>query len=406
MALPATNISRRRPKRSRMIAGLFQKGSLAFAMIMLVLGLLPRSGPETALVVSVFVSFALIASFLVTVIAFIVPLAAISKLGRGAVSLEDEGLEIRRAAKDDAIAEMVARDQIAIAWRASRRSVEVIDRAGGSVELEFEDEQNAIALTRLVRAAKSHKRAYTVDTETPTARALRKVPGFVVPTMFGSVFLLGLPYGLLPFAALLGVGVFVGFGSRRVEFGADGFVVRGRFTKRYVPYRDVIVVTRRRTWTGGERVLVSLDGALLSLGTMESRRAILVEMLLAEGCRMFRAGESAGAEIGALTRGGEDDEEWLERVQKMVGRGDYRDAAISPERLDELMRNPAAEPSQRVAAALALRANASSVKTIREAAEASTEPEVKRALEEIALEDTPSRAKKRAKTLRRIRGKR
>jgi hypothetical protein len=115
---------------------------------------------------------------------------------------------------------------------------------------------------------------------------------------------------------------------------------------------------------------------------------------------MVERGEAAGASVGTLADEADEAGEWRLRLRGVAHKSGYRGAALDVERLISIVRNPAAEAAHRIAAALALRAEPAGVARLRVAADVSTEPDVREALEALATEAVDERRVERA--LRRL----
>lgn len=316
--------------------------------------------------------------------------AGVSWLGttrRGtAAAVDDEGLTLQPDGEDQVT---VPRRDLAMAWAIEHDRVEAFTHDGDQVRIHLVHAEDTGPLVTALRAATERDRAYVLPVEQRLLRMARKMTGWLVPLGFGSValwlgwkiaplFLLSLPLSWLWVK-----------GSRRLRFGADGVEIRGRIKTRFVAYREVAKVERTTHMAAFHKVdLVLDDGSRVrAAGWLTDSRARLFEALLEEGRQMVRSGEAAGAHVPMLDRGQDDDASWEERVAAAALGGDYRGAALDPERLLSLMRNPAAEAEQRVAAALALREAPGGTARIRVAADVSTDPEVKGALEALAEEE-------------------
>ncbi len=303
---------------------------------------------------------------------------------RGTVRVDQEGLVL----SPGGAAVRVPAEDIALAWATDATRVEAFTRQGDHLLLHLAT-YDAERLVAAIRARQSRDHAYTVPGEHRIVRFFRKSVAWI----FGAG--VGTGAGFIAPAALPLVGVFAGLawlaakGSPSVRFGADGVEVRGRFRRRYVPFRDIASVEMRSFLVGFDQVVVRLeDGSRVRVASwLTGHRARLLVALLEEGRHMVGVGEAAGAHVPSLERGAEDEEAWRARVAKAASGGDYRGAALDPERLLALVRNPAARAEQRVAAALALRRVDGGPARIRVAAEVSTDPEVRDALEALAEEE-------------------
>lgn len=298
------------------------------------------------------------------------------------VSVDEHGLQID--------GETIPPRDLALAWRVRRRQVEVFLRSGDELSIDLLSELSAEELAAAIRARCHRDEAYTLGGSTALGRMGRQMGLWVVPMTVAAVIAGAYP----PLATLLGLAGAAGFvfavGNRRLRFAADGVEIQARFRKRYVPYRSIAVVRVEKRWGGARAVVAELrDGTRLSLlGRTTETRAELVRGIVDEGVAMAERGASAGAHVPDLERaGGEDDEHLAHKIAGVGKGGSYRGAAIDPDRLVTLMRNPAADADQRIAAALALRETREGRTRIRVAAEVSAEPGVREALESLADEE-------------------
>jgi len=274
------------------------------------------------------------------------------------------------------------------AWMRSPRVIEIATASGDEALLYFESQAQAAATLAAIRAHARERRAYPLSLEGDGALLRREALSWLTPAL------------LTPFAALLGPGAWpvapltlvlgwaLARGERRITLGADGVLVERAGRRTYVPYREIEAVEVRRSLLGGRSLTLSLLGGRemrLARG-MDVSRATLLEALLDEGLRMVERGEEAGARSAALEHDGQGVGEWLSTLTAKAARAGYRAASLDPERLLSIVRNPAADADQRIAAALALRAEPSGPARIRVAAEVSTEPEVRDALEALSAD--------------------
>ncbi|MFW5920326.1 MAG: hypothetical protein ACOCUS_00700, partial [Polyangiales bacterium] len=157
--------------------------------------------------------------------------------------------------------------------------------------------------------------------------------------------------------------------------------------RRYVPYRDVeSVEARSRCLRYAVRLRLREGRSVLVGRFFTAERAHLVRELLEEGLAMVERGREAGAEVADLARGEEALDGFLERLDALT-RGTYRAPTLSPDRLFDVMRNPAADPAQRASAAVALRNDPRGVARIRVAADVSADPAIRSALEQLAADE-------------------
>jgi hypothetical protein len=275
---------------------------------------------------------------------------------------------------------------VGVAWQRAPRTVEVVTAGGDEAQLSFGTSDDARAAVAFVRRHARDRRAYALSLESDVRRLWRVGVAWALPSSIAGAAVLGDPalWPMVPVA--LGLSWLAGRGTPKVWLGADGVIVEGRFSRRHVPYRTIRAVEHRTSTFGSSSVVLSLvDGRHVRIAHgLSSDRAALTHALVQEGLRMVERGEAAGAAAGALASSGRGVREWLQAVRGAARRADYRGAALDAERLLSIVRNPAAEAGQRIAAALALRSEPSGVARLRVAAEVSTEPVVREALEVLA----------------------
>lgn len=279
---------------------------------------------------------------------------------------------------------------VGVAWQREAQLVEVATATGEEAQLRFTSQQEASDAVAFIRERARERRAYPLALESDSMRLWRVALAWIVPSAVATLFVAAAPEVFWPAVPIvLALGTLGGRGTRRVSFGADGVIVEGRFRRRHVPFRDIVAVESKQSAIGWWSVaLRRADGRRVAVGArLSMERAALTRALLEEGLRMVERGEEAGAGSGALAPDGRDAKAWLEAAKRAGRRGDYRDAPLDVERLVSIVRNPAADAAQRVAAALALRAEPAGIARIRVAAEVSTEPNVREALEVLGSED-------------------
>ena len=159
-----------------------------------------------------------------------------------------------------------------------------------------------------------------------------------------------------------------------LALGADGMRLTGLFLARFVPWAriDEVWVDERR-----HAVVVRLVGK----GQIRFRVADppkvkeALELARAEASERPRAGP-----VRALRDAREDLGGWLERA-KGVFTGGYRAEVVTPETLLRVAEDPAAEPEQRIGAALALGDAPEPIRVrVRVAAECTARPHVGEAM--------------------------
>lgn len=277
---------------------------------------------------------------------------------------------------------------VGVAWRSAPGQVEVLTAGGDEALVSFQTPQQANAFVTTIRAHARERRAYPVSLMTDGEQIRRELLAWTTPALFVPVAAIG---GVIaaPFAVLaLVLGWALAQGERRITLGADGLVFEHNARRRYVPYRKVVKVELGRRFLGARSLRLRLaDGSVLRLGRrLDATRARLVASLLEEGMKMVEQGEAAGPSSAVLAPDNSTPREWLAKLRAATKENGYRSASLDAERLLSIVRNPAADASQRIAAALTLRAEPRGLARVRVAAEVSTEPEVREALEAIAAD--------------------
>ena len=183
--------------------------------------------------------------------------------------------------------------------------------------------------------------------------------------------LLGVVAVAVAISALLLYRIVQFVGSPSVLVGADGIAIqRGRW-RRYVPYRRVAAVERYPlgvriqtregtaillpTWThasvqAAQPLASAADRSAAQLD--EARRDVLHERIrvaMASG-----GGDLGRAELALLDRGGRTLERWREDLGRLMEGATYRGVGLDHDSLAQVVSDPGAAPSRRVAAAFAL----------------------------------------------------
>ncbi len=300
------------------------------------------------------------------------------------VALDERGLTVGDQTID-------ARD-LATAWALTSEELEVITHAGDELRLVFQTAEEAADFGARIRAAADRGRSWSITSGGSAGRLVRKTVGPYVPIAFASLFAAASPWLLPALPVGAAIGWLIARGTRRVRFGADGFTIEGRFRRRYVAYREVSrVETIPRGLSVSVRVTLEDGEAVTLLGGLSRVRARLVHALVEEGAGMVERGEEAGAVMTELAQGAMDDDALLARLLVSTKAARYRDGAVDPERLERLVRNPAAAPGHRIAAAIALREAPGGRAKLRVAADVTDEPDVRGALEALAEEELDER---------------
>jgi len=277
--------------------------------------------------------------------------------------------------------------EIGVAWMRAPRVVEIATASGDEALLFFESPQQGAAAVTAIRQRARDRRAYPLSLRTDSGRLWRETLAWLAPAVLAPLSVAFGPLGLLAAPVALSLGAIAARGSGRIVLGADGVIAARRFRRIYVPYRDIEKVELSYGLTGRSLALRLKDGGRVRLGRfIDATRASLAEALLKEGVRMVERGEAAGASSASLAHQGEGPDELMRALSSRAKKAGYRAPALDTERLASIVRNPAADGAQRIAAALALRAEPSGPARIRVAAEVSNEPEVRDALEALSSE--------------------
>jgi hypothetical protein len=300
------------------------------------------------------------------------------------------GLRIERHRREIS---SIAWGDVGVAWQRAPNCVELLTASGDELRVSFATPQHAAEFVAMVRARARQRRAYPIALEADGARTLKNAVGPILPAILASLGVAAGPLGWWSVPISLTLARASSRGHSKIELGADGIMVsKRRRKKRYIPYRDLAGVELKPTGVSNETRVLSLvlhGGRRVLLGRwISAQRANLVKALVEEGMRMASSGAEAGAELSALTRQkAESESAWKARVLAAARRGGYRGPALDAEILIGLMRNPAAEAEQRVAAAIAMRGSPAGIPRIRVAAEVSTEPDVREVFEALAADD-------------------
>ena len=159
--------------------------------------------------------------------------------------------------------------------------------------------------------------------------------------------------------------------SPRVVVGADGVALGTGRSMRFYPYRQVAAVQkyplgvrlRMRdgksvllpTWTSASVALAqpgAAERARPSARLDEARREVLYERI--RSAMAIGGGDLSLAELSLLDRGGRTMDRWREDLGHLLETTGYRDVRLDRSRLEQVLSDPAATPTRRVAAAFAL----------------------------------------------------
>ncbi|MGF1469121.1 MAG: hypothetical protein ACFCGT_23600, partial [Sandaracinaceae bacterium] len=266
-------------------------------------------------------------------------------------------------------------DDIAIAWIPRPGAVELITYGGDEVRLSGVDDADAVVAAR--QRLGPPRRPYVLALEHPRWAAGRALVAWVVAAVT-VVAASSTPWAVfLTVAVLAGLLAWRASARRRVRFGADGLEAWGALGRRHRAFQRLrgARVEPRRAGLQADVVLEGAgEGPALRLYEIPHARAVLCAALVEEGVAMVGRGEAAGAHHPALERRDEDLGAWLARVGRAARGMGYRAAGIAPDQLVSLLRNPAAHPEQRAAAAQAQRAGEGGRARKAEGAEVSTAP--------------------------------
>lgn len=283
----------------------------------------------------------------------------------------------------------LAMDEVAMVWLRDDERVQVRTVDGRTLTIKL-GREHARALAAALQRGRRGKAAYTLQVDDAGLRLMKEYAWWTVPAALATPFIAASPLLAAP-AAAAAIASAV-FGLRRhpeLTFGADGVRLRTRWRRkgRFVAYSDIEAVDLQRRMLMRRLILTLRGGETVEISVASDARARLVQALLREGVGMHETGLRAGARVAAL-EGGEDVDDWQRRAKRALVKGaDYRVAAIEPDQLEWLMRNPAASATQRVGAALAMREAAEGRRQIRVAANVTSDPVVREALELLGSEE-------------------
>lgn len=230
-------------------------------------------------------------------------------------------------------------------------------RRGCAVYVETAEEGRALlsALQRDPSASAAHFRALP-----PWAKHIRWLAILLTasPWVLVNVLRFVPPWGIALLVALYGVILIPTFLPQRVDVGHDGVFLRWLGNKRFIPFSAVEIVSGNKLgvdlFLRGERhVEIRLTQKDGSADAQVNALVARIKEGIAAQAGLTRADEEA-----FLARTGRDLDSWM-RDMRTLGAGEmggYRAAAIPRERLWAVVENPAADPSAREGAALALSA--------------------------------------------------
>jgi hypothetical protein len=205
------------------------------------------------------------------------------------------------------------------------------------------------------------------------------------------------------FAAMVLAMLAVFFVPTTFSVGADGVALRWLWTRRFIGYDEIDVVSRFDRGWGRDRIsglrltLRSNEEVLVPItrGTWASNDgdAAIIEERIEEAMQAFRQG-GGEADAALLRRGDRGLGQWVAALRS-IGAGsnaDLRTAPFPRERLFRIVEDPACSASDRAAAAVALGADLDddARARLRSAAEATAAPKLRIAIEKAAGDDTPA----------------
>ena len=205
------------------------------------------------------------------------------------------------------------------------------------------------------------------------------------------------PWGLGVLAALYAVILLPTFLPQRVDVGHDGIFLRWLGNKRFIPFSSIDTASSSNLGVdlflrGDAHAHVEIRLTQKANAADAQVRALLTRIKdgIAAHASLTRADEEA-----FLARTGRDVSTWM-REMRALGAGEmggYRAAAIPRERLWAVVENPAADPSAREGAALALSASLDADDRARLAALAqkTAQPRLRIALDGVSREEDEAR---------------
>jgi hypothetical protein len=160
----------------------------------------------------------------------------------------------------------------------------------------------------------------------------------------------------------------MGYVRGRLVIGADGLTTRWLIWERFVAFREVASVSGAPIWGGGgavDTLLKLRTGRKVMLRTVEAPnteadRGAEGRAMLAHVQESFAHSSTlldGGADLSArLKRGSLSAREWLSALDALAegGAARYRVAAVSPDALTDVARDPGASVEERVGAAAVL----------------------------------------------------
>jgi hypothetical protein len=194
--------------------------------------------------------------------------------------------------------------------------------------------------------------------------------------------------GLVPavmMAGIFGAGAWLCFGqliATTVRIGTDGVSLQRLGRRRFIPRAELVSVGV----SAGTLVLARRGRDPIAVQTSGADEAVTLERRVREALAAHPAAAPAEA-LTALDRSGRPVDEWRHAVQALLGAGaGYRRAAIEADALLGVVEDGAARPERRVAAAVALaaQADAGARRRVRVAAEACVSAKLRIAITQAA----------------------
>ena len=202
-------------------------------------------------------------------------------------------------------------------------------------------------------------------------------------------------WGIAILAALYGLILLPTFLPQRVDVGHDGVFLRWLGNKRFIPFSAIEIASASKV--GVDLFLRGERHVEIRLTQKDGGASAQVNALVAriqEGI-LAQAGLTRADEEAFLARSGRDLETWMKDMRALGGgeQGGYRAAAIPRERMWAVVENPAADPSAREGAALALSASLDADDRARLAtlAQKTAQPRLRVTLDGVSRETDESR---------------
>lgn len=196
-------------------------------------------------------------------------------------------------------------------------------------------------------------------------------------------------------AGLVGLGVFAGlaswfwraFAPHKLSIGEDGVAV----DRAFLPIDEVLWFAVHEPQGRPRGLLIGRRGdepLILTFRAPPERYGELVRLLTD---KLSEARAKRAQELRPLERAGRSLAAWRAGVERAaLTAGDFRNVGLTSDQIEGVLADPAAPADQRLGAALALRAQGSSLERVRIAAVATAAPRLRVALERIAEAGDPS----------------